>query len=72
MLMGGMGIACVVAVCEFVWKSRKVVVEERVTFVLFFILVYICVIYYFAYISDLLMVHLIISNCININNFQAN
>ncbi|XP_055382987.1 glutamate receptor ionotropic, kainate 2 [Condylostylus longicornis] len=28
-LMGGMGVACVVAVCEFVWKSRKVAVEER-------------------------------------------
>ncbi|KAF5280601.1 hypothetical protein FQA39_LY05249 [Lamprigera yunnana] len=28
-LMGGMGIACVIAVCEFVWKSRKVAVEER-------------------------------------------
>ncbi|XP_011304733.1 glutamate receptor ionotropic, kainate 2 isoform X6 [Fopius arisanus] len=27
-LMGGMGIACVIAVCEFVWKSRKVAVEE--------------------------------------------
>lgn len=29
-LMGGMGAACVVAVCEFVWKSRKVATEERV------------------------------------------
>jgi ionotropic kainate glutamate receptor 2 len=29
-LMGGMGVACVIAVCEFVWKSRKVAVEERV------------------------------------------
>jgi hypothetical protein len=29
-LMGGMGIACVIAVCEFVWKSRKVAVEEKV------------------------------------------
>ncbi|XP_032457765.1 glutamate receptor ionotropic, kainate 2 isoform X2 [Nasonia vitripennis] len=28
-LMGGMGIACVVAVCEFLWKSRKIAVEER-------------------------------------------
>ncbi|XP_044006778.1 glutamate receptor ionotropic, kainate 2 isoform X4 [Aphidius gifuensis] len=28
-LMGGMGVACVMAVCEFVWKSRKVAVEER-------------------------------------------
>ncbi|XP_043577546.1 glutamate receptor ionotropic, kainate 2 isoform X4 [Bombus pyrosoma] len=28
-LMGGMGIACVIAVCEFVWKSRKVAIEER-------------------------------------------
>ncbi|XP_046669488.1 glutamate receptor ionotropic, kainate 2 isoform X2 [Homalodisca vitripennis] len=28
-LMGGMGVACVIAVCEFVWKSRKVAVEER-------------------------------------------
>lgn len=28
--MGGMGIACVIAVCEFVWKSRKVAVEEKV------------------------------------------
>lgn len=30
-LMGGMGVACVIAVCEFVWKSRKVAVEERVS-----------------------------------------
>lgn len=30
-LMGGMGIACVIAVCEFVWKSRKVAVEERLS-----------------------------------------
>ncbi|KZC04141.1 Glutamate receptor 1 [Dufourea novaeangliae] len=30
-LMGGMGIACVIAVCEFVWKSRKVAIEERVS-----------------------------------------
>lgn len=30
-LMGGMGVACVMAVCEFVWKSRKVAVEERVS-----------------------------------------
>lgn len=29
-LMGGMGVACVVAVFEFVWKSRKIAVEERV------------------------------------------
>ena len=29
-LMGGMGIACVIAVCEFVWKSRKVAIEEKV------------------------------------------
>ncbi|XP_047102841.1 glutamate receptor ionotropic, kainate 2 isoform X2 [Schistocerca piceifrons] len=29
-LMGGMGVACVIAVCEFVWKSRKVAVEERI------------------------------------------
>ncbi|XP_023938004.2 glutamate receptor ionotropic, kainate 2 isoform X6 [Bicyclus anynana] len=29
-LMGGMGVACVIAVCEFVWKSRKVAVDERV------------------------------------------
>lgn len=29
--MGGMGVACVIAVCEFVWKSRKVAVEERVS-----------------------------------------
>ncbi|PNF30867.1 Glutamate receptor ionotropic, kainate 2 [Cryptotermes secundus] len=28
-LMGGMGVACVIAVCEFVWKSRKVAMEER-------------------------------------------
>jgi len=28
--MGGMGVACVVAVFEFVWKSRKIAVEERV------------------------------------------
>ncbi|XP_030025523.2 glutamate receptor ionotropic, kainate 2 isoform X1 [Manduca sexta] len=28
-LMGGMGVACVIAVCEFVWKSRKVAVDER-------------------------------------------
>lgn len=31
-LMGGMGVACVIAVCEFVWKSRKVAVDERVSF----------------------------------------
>lgn len=30
-LMGGMGVACIIAVCEFVWKSRKVAVEERVS-----------------------------------------
>lgn len=30
-LMGGMGVACVIAVCEFVWKSRKVAVEETVS-----------------------------------------
>ncbi|CAG9133259.1 unnamed protein product [Plutella xylostella] len=24
-----MGVACVIAVCEFVWKSRKVAVDER-------------------------------------------
>jgi hypothetical protein len=29
-LMGGMGVACVIAVCEFLWKSRKIAVEERV------------------------------------------
>lgn len=29
-LMGGMGVACVVAVFEFLWKSRKVATEERV------------------------------------------
>ncbi|XP_065349388.1 glutamate receptor ionotropic, kainate 2 isoform X1 [Cloeon dipterum] len=28
-LLGGMGVACVIAVAEFVWKSRKVAVEER-------------------------------------------
>lgn len=28
-LMGGMGVACVIAVCEFVWKSRKVATEEQ-------------------------------------------
>lgn len=33
-LMGGMGVACVIAVCEFVWKSRKVAVEERVSKIL--------------------------------------
>lgn len=33
-LMGGMGVACVVAVCEFVWKSRKVAVEERLSAIL--------------------------------------
>lgn len=32
-LMGGMGVACVIAVCEFVWKSRKVAVDERVSHV---------------------------------------
>ncbi|XP_047523202.1 glutamate receptor ionotropic, kainate 2 isoform X7 [Pieris napi] len=31
-LMGGMGVACVIAVCEFVWKSRKVAVDERIYF----------------------------------------
>ncbi|XP_018331081.1 glutamate receptor ionotropic, kainate 2 isoform X2 [Agrilus planipennis] len=30
-LMGGMGVACVIAVCEFVWKSRKVAIEERIS-----------------------------------------
>lgn len=30
-LMGGMGVACVIAVCEFLWKSRKVAVDERVS-----------------------------------------
>ncbi|CAH1636486.1 unnamed protein product [Spodoptera littoralis] len=30
-LMGGMGVACVIAVCEFVWKSRKVAVDERMS-----------------------------------------
>ena len=29
-LLGGMGVACVIAVAEFVWKARKVAVEERV------------------------------------------
>lgn len=29
-LIAGMGVACVIAVCEFVWKSRKVATEERV------------------------------------------
>ncbi|BFF90896.1 glutamate receptor ionotropic kainate 2 [Drosophila madeirensis] len=33
-LMGGMGVACVIAVCEFVWKSRKVAVEERLSAIL--------------------------------------
>ncbi|XP_045476404.1 glutamate receptor ionotropic, kainate 2 [Harmonia axyridis] len=33
-LMGGMGVACIIAVCEFVWKSRKVAVEERVSSIL--------------------------------------
>jgi ionotropic kainate glutamate receptor 2 len=33
-LMGGMGIACVIAVCEFVWKSRKVAIEEKVNHLL--------------------------------------
>ncbi|XP_052126881.1 glutamate receptor ionotropic, kainate 2 isoform X1 [Frankliniella occidentalis] len=28
-LLGGMGVACVIAVAEFVWKARKVAVEER-------------------------------------------
>ncbi|CAH0752644.1 unnamed protein product [Diatraea saccharalis] len=36
-LMGGMGVACVIAVCEFVWKSRKVAVDERVSGALMFI-----------------------------------
>ncbi|XP_052755260.1 glutamate receptor ionotropic, kainate 2 isoform X3 [Galleria mellonella] len=35
-LMGGMGVACVIAVCEFVWKSRKVAVDERKEEVRFF------------------------------------
>jgi len=30
-LLGGMGVACVTAVAEFVWKARKVAVEERVS-----------------------------------------
>ncbi|KAL3278738.1 hypothetical protein HHI36_016268 [Cryptolaemus montrouzieri] len=33
-LMGGMGVACIIAVCEFIWKSRKVAVEERVSSIL--------------------------------------
>ncbi|KAK9880188.1 hypothetical protein WA026_010060 [Henosepilachna vigintioctopunctata] len=33
-LMGGMGVACITAVCEFVWKSRKVAIEERVSSIL--------------------------------------
>ncbi|XP_072157051.1 glutamate receptor ionotropic, kainate 2 isoform X1 [Bemisia tabaci] len=28
-LLGGMGVACVIAVCEFVWKSRKIAIDER-------------------------------------------
>lgn len=29
-LIGGMGVACVIAVCEFLWKSRKIAVDEKV------------------------------------------
>ena len=30
-LVGGMGFACMVAVFEFLWKSRKVAIEEQVS-----------------------------------------
>lgn len=30
-LLGGMGLACIVGVMEFVWKTRKTVQEERVS-----------------------------------------
>ena len=30
-LLAGMGLASVVAVCEFVWKSRKLATEEHVS-----------------------------------------
>lgn len=30
-LLAGMGLASVVAVCEFVWKSRKLATEENVS-----------------------------------------
>lgn len=28
-LMAGLGFACIISVCEFIWRSRKVAVEER-------------------------------------------
>lgn len=30
-LLAGMGLASVVAVCEFIWKSRKLATEEHVS-----------------------------------------
>lgn len=30
-LIGGMGVACVIAVCEFLWKSRKIAIDEKVS-----------------------------------------
>ncbi|KAJ8677712.1 hypothetical protein QAD02_013499 [Eretmocerus hayati] len=33
-LVGGMGIACVIAVCEFLWKSRKIAVDEKVSWII--------------------------------------
>lgn len=30
-LLAGMGLASVIAVCEFVWKSRKLATEEHVS-----------------------------------------
>ncbi|CAG0908917.1 unnamed protein product [Cyprideis torosa] len=29
-LLGGIGIACLIAVCEFIWKSRKLAIDEKV------------------------------------------
>ncbi|CAG0882501.1 unnamed protein product [Cyprideis torosa] len=28
-LLGGIGIACLIAVCEFIWKSRKLAIDEK-------------------------------------------
>ena len=41
-LLAGMGIATVVAVVEFVWKSRKLASEEHVSCPLLFILCRLC------------------------------
>ena len=30
-LVGGMGISCIIAIFEFIWKSRKLAIEEHVS-----------------------------------------